>query len=62
MEEAESGEMYDIFNEDDTEVVLIVDVLIAFNSINKEVPHHSTKALCPALATFINNCSLYLRR
>ena len=62
MEEAESGEIYDIFNEDDTEVVLIVDVLIAFNSINKEVPHYNTKALCPAWATFISNCSLCLRR
>ena len=46
----------DMFNEDDTEGVLMVDASNAFNSINKETFLHNTKVLCPALATFINNC------
>ena len=64
--EAESGgaihAAYDMFNEDDNETVLMVDVSNTFNSINREVPHHRTKVLCPALATFIDNCSPCSRR
>ena len=45
-----------MFNEDSTEAVLMVDALNAFNSIKREAFLHNTKVLCPALATFINNC------
>ena len=45
-----------VFNEDNTEEVLMADAPNAFNSINREVFLHNTKVLCPALATFINNC------
>ena len=45
-----------MFNEGDTEAVLMVDASNAFNSINREAFLHNTKVLCPALATFINNC------
>ena len=45
-----------MFNEDSTEAVLMVDALNAFNSIKREAFLHNTKVLCPALATFIDNC------
>ena len=54
--EAAIHAVYDMFNEDDTEAVLMVDASNAFNSINREAFLHNTKVLCPALATFINNC------
>ena len=44
-----------MFDEDNTEAVLMVDASNAFNSINREAFLHNTKVLCPALATFINN-------
>ena len=49
--------VYDMFKEDDSEAVFMVDASKAFNSINRE-KHFFTiqKVLCPALATFINNC------
>ena len=46
--------VYDMFNEDETEVILMVDASNAFNLIN-------AKVLCPALAKFINNCFLIPR-
>ena len=39
---------FDMFSEEDTEVVLTVDPLNAFNSINGEAFLHNTKLLCPA--------------
>ena len=48
--------VYDMFNEDDTEAVLMIHTSNAFNSINREAFLHSTKVLSPALATFISNC------
>ena len=45
-----------MFNEDNTEAVLMVDASNAFNSINREAILHNTKMLCPVLAMFINNC------
>ena len=48
--------VYDMFNEDNTEAVLIVDASNDFNSINREIFPHNTKVLCPAVASFSNNC------
>ena len=45
--------VYDMFNEDDTEVVLMIDAPNAFDSIKREAFLHNIKVLCPALATFI---------
>ena len=53
--EAAIHAVYDIFNEDDTEAVLLVDASNAFNSINREALLHNTRVLYPVLATFINN-------
>ena len=54
--EAAIHAVYDMFNEDSTETVLLVDGSNAFTSINREAFLHNTKVLCPALATFISNC------
>ena len=54
--EAAIHAVYDMFTEDDTEAVLMVDASNAFNSINREAFLHNTKVVCLALATFINNC------
>ena len=45
--------VYDMFNEDDTEVVLMIDAPNAFDSIKREAFLHNIKVLCPALAMFI---------
>ena len=54
--EAATHAVYDMFSKDKTEAVLMVDGSNAFNSINREGFLYNTKVLCPALATFINNC------
>ena len=54
--EAAIHAVYDMFNEENTEAVLMVDASNAFNSINREVFLHKTKVLYLALATFINTC------
>ena len=54
--EAAIHTVYDMFSENDTEAVLIIDASNAFNSMNREAFLHNTKVLCPVLATFINNC------
>ena len=46
--------VYDIFKEDDTKAVVMVDASNTFNSINREAFLRDTKVLCLALATFIN--------
>ena len=48
--------VYDMFNEENTEPMIMVDASNAFNSINREAFLHKTKVLCPALATLINTC------
>ena len=54
--EAAIHAVYNMFNEDDTEAILMVDASNAFNSIKREPFLHNTKVLCPTLAPFINNC------
>ena len=54
--EAPIHAIYDMFNDDDTKAILMVNASNTFNSINREAFFHNTKVLCPALATFINNC------
>ena len=47
---------YETFNNESTEVVLMVDASNAFNTINWEASLHNTKTLCPSISTYINNC------
>ena len=60
--EAAIHAVYDMFNEDNSEVVLAVDASNAFNSTNREAFLHITKVLCPAfaeLSTTVIQCYLW---
>ena len=48
--------MHDIFSEENTEAVLLIDAENAFNSINRKVMLHNMKPLCPLISTYISNC------
>ena len=48
--------MRDIFNEEETDALLVVDARNAFNSINRKVLLHNMPNLCPVLATNVSNC------
>mgnify|MGYP001800026604 CR=1 FL=1 len=48
--------MKTIFDEENTEAVLLVDASNAFNSINRNVFLHNIKIICPPLAIFVHNC------
>ena len=62
MEAKTSGEgaaihaLYDIYNDSETEAILLIDAENAFNSINRKAIIHNVSVLCPSLATFIINC------
>ena len=48
--------MADIYNDVETEAVLLVDASNAFNSINRAVMIQNIKIICPHLAMFVENC------
>ena len=48
--------MKDIFADEDTEAVLLIDAANAFNSINREAFLHNIKVICPEIAIFVSNC------
>ena len=54
--EAAIHAMENIFKEESTEAVLLVDATNAFNSINRKVFLHNISILCPAISTFVTNC------
>ena len=54
--EAAVHAMRRMFEQDETEAVLLVDAANAFNSVNREVFLHNIKIICPSLATFVQNC------
>jgi hypothetical protein len=54
--EASIHAMNEIFNENDTEAVLLVDAENAFNSINRQTLLHNIEYICPSIASFIYNC------
>ena len=54
--EAAIHAMYDLFQQDETEGVLLVDVENAFNSINRKAMLHNISITCPILSTFVSNC------
>ena len=53
--EADIHAVYEMFNKESTEAVLMVDASNAFNAINREAFLHNTKILCPSISTYINN-------
>ena len=54
--EAVVHSMRDIFSEENTEVVLLIDAENAFISINRKVLLHNMRFLCPLISTYISNC------
>ena len=48
--------MYDIYNDEHSEVVLLVDAENAFNSINRKVMLHNISVGCPTISTCVSNC------
>ena len=56
--EAAIHAMYDLFQQDETEAVLLVDAENAFNSTNRKAMPHNISITCPILSTFVSNCYL----
>ena len=54
--EAAVHAMQRIFNEEDTEAVLLIDASNAFNSVNRNVFLHNVTVVCPTIATYVKNC------
>ena len=54
--EAAVHAMNEIFEEQDTEAVLLLDATNAFNRVNRKVLIHNAKVICPAISTYVNNC------
>ena len=54
--EAAVHAMMEIFQEEDTDALLLVDASNAFNSLNRKVFLHNIKYLCPPLAIYTRNC------
>ena len=54
--EAAVHAMHEIFKEQDTEAVLLIDATNAFNTVNRNVLLHNVKVICPAISTYVNNC------
>ena len=48
--------MSEIFKEEETDAVLLVDASNAFNSINRKVMLHNIRYICPAIAVYTYNC------
>ena len=60
--EAATHEMNQIFLEDQTDAILLVDASNAFNSINRKVMLYNIKHLCPEMATYAYNSYCTLAR
>ncbi len=54
--EAAAHAMAEIFREEETDAVLLIDASNAFNSINREAMLHNIKYLCPPLSMYVSNC------
>lgn len=56
--EAAIHAMCDLFQQDETEAVLLIDADNAFNSINRKTMLHNISITCSILSTFVSNCYL----
>eukprot|EP00794_Sanderia_malayensis_P000686 gene686-biopygen1111 len=48
--------MKSIYDEEETEAVLLVDACNAFNAVNRKVFLHNIRVICPPLVLFLTNC------
>ena len=56
--EAAAHAMEEIFQEERTDAILLIDASNAFNALNRKVMLHNIKHLYPSMATYIRNCYL----
>ena len=54
--EAAAHAMSEIFQEEETDAVLLIDASNAFNSLNRDAMLHNIRYLCPPLSMYVNNC------
>ena len=54
--EAAAHAMREIYEEESTDAVLMIDASNAFNCLNRQAMLHNIRYLCPLLATYIRNC------
>ena len=54
--EAAAHAMRDIFAEEETDGVLLIDASNAFNTLNRQALLHNIRHLCPTIATYVRNC------
>ena len=47
--------MYNIYKDEHTEAVLLVDAENAFNSISRNVMIHNISLVCPAISTYVSD-------
>ena len=47
--------MYDIYKDEHSEAVLLVDAENAFNSISRNVMIHNISVVCPAISTYVSD-------
>ena len=53
--EAAVHAMHSIFEEEETDAVLLIDASNAFNALNRAAALHNIRVLCPPLATYAIN-------
>ena len=54
--EAAIHALRNIFDQHETEAVMLIDAANAFNSVNRKAFLHNVKVICPSIATFVVNC------
>ena len=54
--EAAIDAIHDVFNDDETEVILLIDAENGFDSIHGKVMLHNLKFICLVIATYTSNC------
>ena len=47
--------MQTIFNDDNTDTILLIDATNAFNCMNRSATLRNTYVICPAIATYVSN-------
>lgn len=60
--EAAIHAMKDMFDNNQSDAVLLVDAANAFNRVNRKVLLHNIYILCPMIATFVHNCYIMSAR
>ena len=54
--EAAAHAMKYIFEEEESDAVLLIDASNAFNSLNRSALLHNIKYICPQMSTYVKNC------